>query len=549
MKKILAILTMMLFCCVLLFSYQVNSIMGMNYDFEVSVHDAEKFPILIPREQQILVEVFSAVWCGWCYYAYDIYERLSTTYGLPIHHVRYYNQDSLAMREAPQRTGFYKVTGFPTMIINGNKKIVGANEHSYHQVDELVKESLNEEPLVGVYSYGQRMGDKLKMVAYVQAFTEQEFEVRFLSVLMENNVKGDKDKTYNYVARAVFPDYNGLRLSISPDKIYRIEFFLPIHDQEKALDYKITSFVQCFDNGKIFNSSFFELNSLTMASHQPLDFADNVPRDGLLSIQFNDPLSVSSIKNELFYMLDETGQLIQPSIEYRPSSRTILVDPGFLLQSNTAYVLFIDGGRNALSSSSRKHIRDYFCLPFQTGDSPDIQILFSENELDFGNISNIDESVQSVTIVEDNDHPLRLSWKSSDRWIDAALEEITPSHYLLKVMLNPLHMKTGKNEGSLTVTTITGAHIITVKALLESNEFPAIRIDTAPFVTIHEKIRIQGRTNGYRLYIGNEEIKLDQGGYFDGWSPPLISGMNVVVLRAVNMQRKESKRVIIIFRI
>lgn len=522
---------------------------GMNYDFEVSVYDARDYPDFIPQKQEVLIEVFSATWCGWCYYAYDIHDRLSTEYGLPIHHVRYYNQDSLAMREAPERTAFYKVSGFPTLIVNGEKKLLGANEQSYPEVAKWVQDSLSETPLAGVYSYGRIENDQVVMLSYVQAFSEQELDLRFISVLMENNVKTDKDKTYQYVARSVFPGYDGLKINLMPDKIYRIEYSFKLPNPEKKNDYKVLSFIQNFDSKKVYNSSFFELNSLIIANHEPSDFSSEIARDTLIKIKFEEALSVASIKKDHLQIMDDQGNSFHPLVSYDPSSRVLTIDPMQLLKKNTGYALLIQGGPNALSSSSRKSIRDYFCIPFKTSAIPEIEIDVSSLEVDFKSISPIDEPFELIEIREKNEVPIRLQFHTSDPWINATLTALSSSQYLLRIKLNPLHMKTGNNTGTVQLDTITGKVEILVKALMESNEFPAIRLEDFPLFTTMEKVRIKGKTNGYRLFLGSKELALALDGSFDGLSDSLQPGLNILMFRSINMQRKESQKAFIVFRI
>jgi thiol-disulfide isomerase/thioredoxin len=549
MKKIIAMIGTSLILMSFVLQRGIDFSLGMNYDFEVSVYDAKDFPSFIPQKQEVLIEVFSATWCGWCYYAYDIHDRLSTEYGLPIHHVRYYNQDSLAMKEAPERTAFYKISGFPTLIVNGDKKLLGANEQSYPEVAKWVEESLAETPQAGVYSYGRIENDRVHMLSYVQAFSDQELDLRFVSVLMENNVKTDKDKTYHYVARSVFPSYDGLKINLMPNKIYRIEYSYQVPNIEKKSDYKVLSFIQNFDTKKIYNSSFFELNSLIISSHEPADFSSEIARDSLVQIQFQEALSVASIKQDHILILDDQGNSFHPVLSYDPPSRTLTIDPMQLLKKNTGYALLIQGGPNALYTSSRKSIRDYFCIPFKTGAIPEIEIDLSSLELDFKSVSPIDEPLKQIEIKEKNDFPIRIQYHTKDPWIEASLETLSSSRYNLLVKLNPLRMKTGINKGYVQVDTITGSFDILVTALMESNEYPAIRLEDFPLYTNREKIIIKGKTNGYRLFLGSKELELSLDGSFYGLSDALHTGMNVLTFRAINMQRKEAQKVLIVFKI
>jgi thiol-disulfide isomerase/thioredoxin len=548
MKKIIAMIGASLILISFIFSDNIDFSLGMNYDFEVSIYDAEDYPQFMPQKQEVLIEVFSATWCGWCYYAYDIHDRLSTEYGLSIHHVRYYNQDSLAMREAPARTAFYKISGFPTLIVNGEKKLLGANEQSYPEVAQWVKDSLAEAPLAGVYSYGHVENNQVSMVAYVQAFSEQELDLRFVSILMENNVKTEKEKTYHYVARSVFPNYDGLKINLMPGKIYRIEYSFKLQNPEKKNDYKVLSFIQNFESKKIYNSSFFELNSLAIAQHEPSDFSSEIARDTLIQIKFEEALLVASIKKDHLQIIDDQGNVFHPLVSYDPPSRVLTIDPMKLLEKNTGYALLIQGGPNALTSSSRKIIRDYFCIPFKTSAVPEIEIDISSIEIDFKKISPIDEPLELIEINERNGFPIRLEVSSSEPWINASLTALSGSQHILRIKAIPLHMKTGNNEGKVYLNTVTGMVEIQVRAWMESNEFPAIRFEEVPLFTTMDKVRIKGKTNGYRIFLGARELTLSLDGSFNDIAS-LGPGPNILILRAINMNRKESQKAFIVFRV
>ncbi len=549
MKKLLAILIALMLLCGISFSSGMNNSHGRNLDYEVSVYDATRFPRLIPLEQQVFVEIFSATWCGWCFYAYDIFERLSQEHGLPLHHIRYYNQDSLAMKEAPERTGFYKVSGYPTLIVNGDKKLVGANEQSYPEVAEWVEESLKEIPQAGIYTYGLVKNNQLNMVAYIQSFSEEEVELRFISLLMEDNVKAEKEKIYHYVARSVFPSYDGLVLSLDPYRIYRIEFSFPLANTEKINDYNVVSFIQSFDNKKVYNSSFFELKNLEILSTEPDDFAVDVPRDARIKVYFEEPLLLQSIKNDHLFLIDQYDEVIPCRIEYDRMKRMLIIDPQILLKKNTGYSIVIQGGSNSFTSSTRRIIRDYYCVPFITGKDPEISIEFSALKHDFGALTPIDEPEASILITEKHGHSLRLQAFSNSSWLQTEILPEESKGYLLKLKANPLFMKTGINEALVVVQTILGPVNIPVIAQLQSSEYPAIRIDGAPMITPFDQVRIVGKTNGYRLYMNNREIKISLGGYFNELTEVLHPGTNIIMLKAMNMQRKETQKALIIYRI
>ncbi|HXK70693.1 MAG TPA: thioredoxin domain-containing protein, partial [Caldisericia bacterium] len=94
------------------------------------------YPDVINKSQNVLLETFTATWCGWCHYAYEVFDELKKNFGDRILNIRYHNQDTISMQEVPERAVYYKVSGYPTVLINGSKKIVGVDENSYPEFEK-----------------------------------------------------------------------------------------------------------------------------------------------------------------------------------------------------------------------------------------------------------------------------------------------------------------------------------------------------------------------------------------------------------------------------
>lgn len=79
------------------------------------------------RPKNVIAELATATWCGWCHDAYAGLEVMKDKYPPPdLSCVRYYaSSGNYGTSETDARISYYGVTGFPTCIFNGTEKVVG----------------------------------------------------------------------------------------------------------------------------------------------------------------------------------------------------------------------------------------------------------------------------------------------------------------------------------------------------------------------------------------------------------------------------------------
>jgi len=542
MKKVISFFTcVFLFLTILPFSYSIEP------NYVLQIFNTGDYPVLISDNHNVLFENFTATWCGWCHYSYEIFDSLLEKFGKQIINIRYHNQDELVMPDIAERAGYYKVNGYPTMLFNGNRKIVGADETTYPAVESIVASILEKPAKLGVYTTGFQDGNLLRMTSVLQSFSKEALTGNFLSIFSESNVLDNKGRKYDYVSRSVFPNFKGIKLTIEPGKIYIIQYARPVMEGQKGIDFEVVSFFQDHDTKEVFNSCFFKINSLTVTKSEPSLFAEEVRRDTSIVLFFQEGLVLGSINSAKMMIVSNQEEMIFLDPVYDRMTKTLTLYPLELLKPQTGYFLLILGGDNSLLSINKKRLQTDIIIPFHTSHSPELKLNISENDIDFGEIVDIDLPQVALFLKEIHDLPMRFKFVASSKWIEISESETIDSSIVLTIKVNPLHMHPGINQGNLTIITILGKIVIPIQAILLSNEFPHIRFTNYLPHTLSQSIVLHGRTNGYKLFLGKKEINVDNEGFFKV-TLQLAPDYNFFLFQAVNMQRKTTNQLVTIYR-
>jgi thiol-disulfide isomerase/thioredoxin len=542
MKKIIALTI----CFLLLFSrLLVSYCIEPNYILQI--FNSGDYPVLISDTHNVLFEDFTATWCGWCHFSYEIFDTLREKFGKQIITIRYHNQDELSMSNITDRSGYYKVTGYPTMVFNGNNKMLGADETTYPVVEKLVTTLLEKQAKLGVYSTGYLDGNIIRMTSILQSFSTVPVSGNFLTVFTENNVLDQKDRKYNYVSRSVFPNFTGIKLTIEPGKIYIIQYSKQVPEKQKANDFEVVSIFQNHETKEIYNSCSFQIDSLMVTRTEPTLFMEEVKRDTPIVLEFQEGLVLGSIESSKMMIVSNKGEMIFLDPVYDRTKKTLTLYPYKLLNPETGYYLIIVGGDNSLLSINKKRLKNDIIIPFHTALTPELDLSISEQKIDFGDIFDIDFPEQEIQLTEKNGLPMRFKFLSSSKWIECSEVLAVDSNLSVTIKANTLYMHTGVNQGSLTVSTILGNFIIPVQATLLSNDYPHIRFFNYFPYTTSSTLSISGRTNGYRMFLGGKEIEVDNNGYFTV-QLSLVPEYNFFLFQSMNMQRKIANQMLMIYK-
>lgn len=546
MKKMKIITNIILIAAIILLPLNlVNS----EENYTLSKIPKDIFPHSIDIKQNVLLEIFTATWCGWCHYSYEIFDKLRENYGNRIINIRYHNQDSLSMSNVPERATYYKVGGYPTVLINGDKKIVGADENSYPIYEKIVKEKLDNSPLIGIYANGKIEGNKLKMTAEIEQFTDEAMTGNFIAILTESNIEYEKNRYYNYVARKTFPSFSGLKLDFDGKTNYLIDFSFPLDNYQSLRNLKVVFIVQNMDTKEIYNSALFEFDSLLINSTEPNSFTKGVPRNVSIKIIFTEDLVANTIKKECFWLIDSKNtEKIELDFSYDRETNCLTLTPLKYLKSNDSYALIIESLDDCLISVNKRRLKMPYILKFRTSDKPDLNLIINTEVIDFGEVSKIDSPSFTLNITEEHNNPIKVKLESSQKWIVLSKNEFFSSNENIDISISQLFMKIGKNEGTVSINSILGNIEIKIRAVLLSDEYPTIRFFNYIPYAFSEQIIIDGRTDGYRLFLREEEKELDLNGYFSILLN-LNKGFNIFIFTAMNMQRKQKSEVLLIIRL
>lgn len=525
---------------VTLFHLFVPSYVSSAPEYSLMTFSSKDYPMLIQPQLNILFEDFTATWCGWCHFSYEIFDQLFAEYGDRILHIRYHNQDELSMPDIKERRDFYKVNGYPTMVFNGNNKMIGADATTFPTAKKLVEELFLETPQLGLNSFGVMNGSTLQITVLLQSYMEIPISGQFLTVFTESQVLDENSKSYDFVSRAVFPDFKGLTLTIQPDTIYCFRFKQTIPDIGKRTHYQAISFFQDFSTTKVLNSSLYSFNSLPLTKTFPTVFEQDIRRDVTLELDFSEALVVSTIQNSLFLLIDQDETMIETEWEYDTVKKVLRLYPKELLKKKTGYALFILGGKNSLMSSSKHQLRTTLILPFHTSNEPDLNIQLSDWQIDLGEVWPIDNPTFSLWLEEVNQHPVRVKVISKVPWMTVEEPTFIAVKKNIKVSFRPDMMKPGLNVTTLLITTQTGNLYIPVQGTLFKPDYPLIRFSNPPFICPVMKVKVSGKTDGYRMFFNQEEIQVDLDGKFSVVLT-IHEGWNVFHFESMNMQRKIGK--------
>jgi thiol-disulfide isomerase/thioredoxin len=542
MKRLIGLIV----CFFVLFSNSSISF-SIEPNYILQIFNSGDYPVLISDNHNVLFENFTATWCGWCHYSYEIFDTLREKFGKQIINIRYHNQDELMMDNVTDRSGYYKVNGYPTMVFNGNIKMVGADSTTYPEVEKVVTALLEKPAKLGVYSTGYLDGNLIRITSIIQSFSEEPVTGNFLTVFTESNVQDKKERKYDYVSRSVFPSFQGLKLTIECGKIYIVKYSKAVAENQKSIDFEAVSFFQNQDTREIYNSCSFMMDSLIVSRLEPTLFTEDVKRDSPFVLEFQEGLVLGSIESAEMMIVSNHGEMIFFDPVYDRIKKTLTLYPLKLLNPETGYFVLIVGGNRSLLSVNKKRLNNDIIIPFHTSKSPELNLDISDQAIDFGDIYDIDLPEKVLQLKEQNGVPMRFKFKTSSKWIESSEILAYGSDINLKIKINTTQMRPGINKGVLTIVTVLGNITIPIQANLISNGYPQIRFFNYYPYTFSQSVEIFGRTNGYRLFVGTKEIEVDDQGYFK-IQLTLVPEYNFFMIQVKNMQQKITNQIIMIYR-
>ncbi len=516
-------------------------------DYTVNEYSTSSYPNFIVNSKNVSLEIFTATWCGWCHKAYELFDSLQEQFGdQHITNIRYHCQDEISMSTIEERTDYYGISGFPTIITNGTNKQTGVSEEMFATFSKMIEDELSTQSELAIHSNISVRENRIYFDVFLQT-QDRQIEGEFMGFTMISGVNAH-DNVYDYVADAVFPSFDGLHLVLNPKSLYHVHFYIPMDSTIDPEYYSTLCIFQNLATKQIYNSDFTSLYAEVPISTNPVPFEKEVNRDSAFKIQLQDGIILKTIQSEYFYFQDNTGEIIPSEWSYNPSIRELTIRPVSLLKPDTNYVLFIKGGKDSFLSTNHQTLYTDLLIPFTTSNLPEIDMQYSRSEYIFEDVSVIDTPHTTFKFKELHGNPVRVNILPGARWISCTPESMDSSEGTIDITLDPLFMVVGKNTGFIEVKSIAGTHIIRVEANRRSDKYPTIRLDSYPLLTFEDSISITGKTDGYKVYVKGNEIEVDLDGNFSFHSS-LHYGINYIHIEAKNMRGKKSSYPLMVIRL
>jgi len=255
LKKISAGLIISLMLITLIFNSDVST--SRIYAYE---NDGDFTPSPAP----VIGEVFTGVWCGHCPYALGALEIIQLTRFSrdEFFYLAYHYNDTMAISEGNERVNFYKIKGFPSLVIGGTSNPI-------HDRDDAE---------IAAIGYGNAIEEVIKKKNYIAqialsgSLENNEFTVKVLSkedfgkrninmiaVLYEDyvNFEGPNGENFHrYVVRNMPYGGKGRGLKLKKDQIYEETRKFVISTKAKEL-LGIVVFLQNMDTYEIVGSGVY----------------------------------------------------------------------------------------------------------------------------------------------------------------------------------------------------------------------------------------------------------------------------------------------------
>lgn len=218
----------------------------------LSCSEAPKVEIT-PYNRVVLCEFFTHIRCTYCPYAAKVLDSLEKEFNDSIAIIAYHRRrlgDTLSPNYVEDRANFYYQDNIePTTFFDGEGPVRTEDPTLNYQVFKgMIERKRGIKPKVQLYLQDSLFTNTLKLKATLIRVDTIKFDsLRLFFILTEDSVRcylpGGSDSIFNKVARFIWPDANGIPISLNQDTIKR-EYILSwreIWDKERI---QIVAFIQ-----------------------------------------------------------------------------------------------------------------------------------------------------------------------------------------------------------------------------------------------------------------------------------------------------------------
>lgn len=216
-------------------------------------------------KELVVIEEFTGVWCVVCPGAAMGLEDMMLA-EKPIAVIAYHGNDKYQTSNSTIRNNYYGITGFPTVVFEGQDKIIGGNSNKSKADDYIpfVDEKYETRTAIdldvsAVYDEGS-----LSAQAIVKSLSPINSNLHFFAVITESEIqeKWQNQEKLDFVERKVYPNGNGLLIDMSDNKEI-IDFNFSALQSFNKEHLELIVFVQDKTTKKIYNGASLKISDLT----------------------------------------------------------------------------------------------------------------------------------------------------------------------------------------------------------------------------------------------------------------------------------------------
>ncbi|HOL23951.1 MAG TPA: T9SS type A sorting domain-containing protein [Candidatus Hydrothermia bacterium] len=211
--------------------------------------------LLQAYKKNVLIENFTATWCGYCPYQAQAITQLEEMYGESLVVIKYHpsSSDPFYHSSSVTRQSFYNVPGYPTSLVSGNKAVIGGWSGVITPLNTYVIQSFNEiTPCSISVSITDFNSSTLTCNAKVKVFMTSNTSIpippslKLRVAILEDSIfyTWQSMNVLRYVVRNMLPSASGTSISLGYGDSVEYNFSFSVPSLGRAPYYYAAAFVQ-----------------------------------------------------------------------------------------------------------------------------------------------------------------------------------------------------------------------------------------------------------------------------------------------------------------
>ncbi len=260
--------------------YKVKIYTSLAGDLNHSNDTIEKTFYTYTHERQfVLLEVGTGTWCQYCPGAALGADDLVTN-GKSVAVVENHNGDTYTYAASDARNNYYAITGYPTAIFDGIKKLVGG-DHTlslYTSYLPIYESRIAIRTAFGLSISGNAAGNTYTISLNIDKYGETPFAdsnlVVHLALTQSNILENWQGQTHlEYVSRAMSPDANGTSISFSTSTQINVPLSITYNPAWGGSianhDFELVAWIQDLATKEVVATQKFDLANITVGINNP----------------------------------------------------------------------------------------------------------------------------------------------------------------------------------------------------------------------------------------------------------------------------------------